>query len=391
MQITKKTPLTNINYPWMVVWVTFLVAVAGSLIANKVSPIMPPLMKGFNIGLSQAGLLTFAVSLTSLVIAIPAGMLVQKVGVRNTGLLGLIALIAGALLGAATDSFWVLFISRILEGFGVALLTIVPPTAIALWFAPEKSGLPMGIWSTATPIGAFLAMAIAPALEIQIGWVGVWLASAGFALASLMVFILLIRPNPKGKSETSEPSFVNYRAIMANKKLWLLGLSMTMYSFSYMPVIIYYPTYLNDVFNMPLIKAGLLVGIISLVAIAGSPFLGWLSDKLNARKWIIVAGYLILIPITALVFWIPEGWMSLAMVCAVPTLIYTAAPETVKDPGSVSLSLGVVTSLMYLGTMVSIPLFGYLVEIFGWFAASTINVAAAVLGLVLVLMNREMK
>ncbi|MBI9045299.1 MAG: MFS transporter [Anaerolineaceae bacterium] len=398
MNTNEKNLSKNTNYPWVVVAVTFLIGVAGSMVSNKVPPITPSLMQAFQIDLSQAGLLTFAVSLTSLLLAFPAGLLVQKTGVRRTGWLGLITLIAGALIGAMTKDFSVLIASRVIEGFGIAVLTIVPPTAIALWFPSEKSGLPMGIWSTATPTGGFLAMTLAPAMEIQVGWTGVWLASAVFSMVCLLIFMIFMHParGSKNKASESQPPF-DFRLLLSNKSLWLLGFSLTLFSFSFMPVIIYYPTFLNEVFEMTLTKAGLMVGIISLVTLPGAPFVGWLSDKLKTRKWIIVAGYLLLIPMTMLVFRLSEGWIIVSMVLlgliasSIPTLIYISAPESVRNAKAVSLSIGLITALMNLGTMISIPLFGQMVESIGWAATATWYMVAAVLGLGLILLDRDLK
>ncbi len=383
-------------YAWVILIVVYLATVSSTIMLNKISPVMPVLMDVFQIDLTRAGLLVAVFGLTSLLLALPAGILVQKLGVKVTGIIALGFIAAGAALGAISTSFGLLILSRVLEGIGAALVTILAPSAIAMWFPPEKSGMPMGIWATSTPVGGLVAVTVAPLLEPNIGWSGVWWASAGYTLVALVVFWLFIRPAPSAK-DTGPPPDIDMKAVFANKHLWLVGLAMFFFVSTFIPLVTYYPTFLNAELGYAMTQAGFTIGIISLTTIPGSPLAGWLSDKFGSRKWIMLLGFVLLIPLMAFVFQLPVGAISLVMILfglaasTTPTAIFAAAPEMMTDPKLAGMGLAVITLGMNLGTVISPPIFGSLVENSSWVTAGYVFVIPPVLGILSVLLNKKLR
>ncbi len=183
-------------YAWVILFVVFLASVAAPLNQNKVPPLMPILMQSFNIGLSQAGLLMSVFSITGFLLALPAGIILQKLGPKASGLIAVGSLVIGASLGALSGSMGLLLTSRVIEGVGMGLIAVVAPAIIALWFPPEKQGTPMGLWATWVPVGSIFMMITAPRLGIAAGWQAVWWVGDGFALVALALYALLMRPAP---------------------------------------------------------------------------------------------------------------------------------------------------------------------------------------------------
>jgi ACS family hexuronate transporter-like MFS transporter len=385
------------RYAWVILAVVYLASVSGTIMMNKVAPMMPALMDAFNADLTQAGLLVSVFGLTALFLALPAGMLVQKLGLKTTGMIALGVVAAGAAFGAISTSFGFLVASRVLEGIGTALIVILAPFAIAMWFPPEKSGMPMGIWSMTAPVGGFIAMTVAPILEPNIGWSGVWWATAGFTLVTLAVFWFFIRPAPSAQDADAPPADTDMKAIFSNKSLWLVGLAMLSFFLASIPLIVYYPTFLNTKVGYAMTRAGLMVSIVSLTTIPGSPLAGWLSDKFGTRRWIMILGFALLVPLTASVFQLSAGMISIAMILfglvssAVPTVIFAAAPEMVADPKMAGMGLAVVMLCLNLGMVIGPPIFGGLVESLGWVTAGYIFAAAPVLGILFTLLNRKLR
>ena len=388
---------TTPRYAWVILVVVYLASVAGSLVLNKVSPVIPALMDAFHVDLGQAGLLIAVMGLTSLLLSLPAGMLTQKLGIKTTGAIGLVILGLGAVLGAVSPSFGALIAGRILEGVGAAILMIVAPTAISMWFPPEKIGISMGIWSTSIPIGGFIAMAVAPAIETSFGWSGVWWATAIAALVALVVFWLSIRPSPFADDAAGSTPDTDRKSILSNRALWVVGLATMCFGFAFLPIIAYYPTFLNAEFELAMPRAGLIAGLIGLATLPGAPLAGWLSDKFKTRKWVLVAGFLLLAPMLALVFQLSQTMIIPAMLLlgliasAIPTMTFAAAPETVEDPQAVAMSLAVVTAGMNLGMMIGPPLFGSLADNLGWAAAGYTFAAVPLLGALVVGLNRKLR
>src|SRR5262245_33977733 len=84
------------RYAWVVLIVVFLASVAAPLNQFKVPPLMPVLMKAFSLNLSQAGWLMSIFALTGLILALPAGLILGRIGAKVTGLIALACVVAGA-------------------------------------------------------------------------------------------------------------------------------------------------------------------------------------------------------------------------------------------------------------------------------------------------------
>ena len=126
---------------------------------------MPLLMAGFHLDLTQAGVLMSIMAAIGLILAIPASIVLQRLGPKTTILVALGFLACGSLFGALAANFAWLFGSRILEGVGSGLMGVAAPATISMWFPPEQRGAPMGIWATWVPIGTVMVYNLAPALS----------------------------------------------------------------------------------------------------------------------------------------------------------------------------------------------------------------------------------
>lgn len=102
--------------------------------------------------------------------------------------------------------------------------------------------------------------------------------TCGLALISLIIFWVFIRPAPilakRRAALTGTPPAAATKRVYANKNLWLLGAAMMCFSFSFISLVNYYPTFLNSEKGMVMTQAGLMVGILSLANIPGGPFAG---------------------------------------------------------------------------------------------------------------------
>ena len=88
------------RYAWIILAVVYLATFAGRLMLNKVSPLVVDLTDDFGVTMGQVGFLMSMLGLTGLILAIPAGVILQRLGLRITGTIALALLTAGAALGA---------------------------------------------------------------------------------------------------------------------------------------------------------------------------------------------------------------------------------------------------------------------------------------------------
>jgi len=179
---------------WFVLFIIFLFSVAAPLAQFKVPPVMPILMETFSLSAGKAGLLMSTLALTGLILALPGGLIFQRLGFQATGLIAILAIIAGAAMGALSSDFGMLLTSRFIEGIGLSLTTIVAPAVIAMRFTPQTRGKAMGIWCGSVPMGWLLAFSIAPLLLGRWSWQGVWWLCAIYSLLAALFYFLFVRP-----------------------------------------------------------------------------------------------------------------------------------------------------------------------------------------------------
>jgi MFS family permease len=159
---------------WLILAVLLLFSIAAPLNQFKVPPIMPILMQALNLSVSGAGMLMSVFAITGLILALPSGFILQRTGFRTTGIIAGGSMVLGAALGALSQSNSMLLLSRVIEGVGTGFMAVLAPALIAQWFAAEKRGTAMGIWSAWVPMGTGVMLIIAPRLAQSAGWPAVW-------------------------------------------------------------------------------------------------------------------------------------------------------------------------------------------------------------------------
>ena len=74
-------------YAWVILAVLYITSVASALNQFKVPPVLPVLIREFNLSLSNAGMLMSIFSFTGILLALPAGFIMQRLGLKTTGLI----------------------------------------------------------------------------------------------------------------------------------------------------------------------------------------------------------------------------------------------------------------------------------------------------------------
>ena len=238
------------GYAWVILLVVFLASVAAPLNQFKVPPVMPVLIQTFNLDLASAGMMMSIFSITGLLLALPAGFILQRFGPKAAGLVAVGFLVVGAAMGALSGSAGLLLASRLVEGGGMGLIAVVGPAAIAMWFPAERRGMPMGLWATWVPLGSVIMYVVAPALTTAYSWQSVWWLGAAFALLAFVLYGVFYRqPGVQGTGTAADQAEKppDLRKAMANRSIWLLSLEFMCFNAASLAIGTFYPTYLNTV------------------------------------------------------------------------------------------------------------------------------------------------
>jgi MFS family permease len=397
-----KTP----SYAWVVLLVVYLASLAAPLNLFKVPPMLTTLQPIFNLSQTSQGYLMSVFSIMGFVLAIPAGFILKRFGIKTTILCAVAALAVGAGVGALSQTLGMLFFGRFIEGAGMGLIMVSAPLAISLWFPADKRGLPMGLWASCIGVGNtimfFLAARIAApsaADPMQIyHWENVWWMAALFAAFSFVVFAIFFRlpkkdevpgtQAPAGTADAPDAQPSLFKA-MANRNLWLLSIAFLTFNLVIMALNTFYPVFLEVVRGYTKEGASSTASLLMLIAIFSAPLGSLVSDKLKSRKLVIVIPFVIIAGMFFCPFVIEGAGMIQfylvvmgIMMGPVAPIILAAVPETMPSPQTIGIGMGVAALGQNLGMFIGPVLFGYLLESQTWQMTGYVMIPICLIGII---------
>ena len=241
-------------YAWVILAVLYIASVASAVNQFKVPPVLPVLIRAFHLSLSNAGMLMSIFSFTGILLALPAGFIMQRLGLKTTGLIAVGAVCVGSGLGMFCSTATAMLVTRFIEGAGIGLITIVAPAAISIWFPAEMRGTPLGLWTTCMPVGNIIMFNLAPWLAELGGWQFAWRAGAASSLAAFVIFggfFRMPKPEEIGRNplssevKTGQEESPGFGKALANAGLWLITVQFLCFNLICLALGTYYPTFLN--------------------------------------------------------------------------------------------------------------------------------------------------
>jgi MFS family permease len=272
------------KYRWKIIAAAAFCFLIYAIVLQSIPPILGILIDMLHISYAEAGMLMSLALLPAIVLSFPGGLLVDRFGVRITGIVSLVIVMLGTVIVAMGNSYWVLGLGRLIMGLGATILVVALPKIITTWFAGHEIGLAMGVYHTAFPLGTILALNFAGILAYGLGWrVPIW-GSVVLCAVTLLLFIIFIREKRGEQSETLEP--VNLLGTMkeAGWKIWCVGIAWAFFAGCTISYFTYAPDYFissgKDVTQAGIIASAPMFGSIVLAALVGM-----LVDRLG-KKWL---------------------------------------------------------------------------------------------------------
>jgi len=368
---------TPYRSPWFALFVLLTASVAAPLNQFKVPPVLPLLMDAFSLSVGRAGLLMSVFALTGLTLAIPVGFIFQKLGYRISGLLAVGSVIVGASMGAVSTGTGMMLISRLIEGLGMSFMTVVAPAVIAIWFAADERGMPMGIWATWVPLGSTVTFVVAPLLVVRWNWQAVWWFGCLFAVVGWLLYYFFIKTAPVqfvGTGSLARPERVMGRdllPVLRNRDLWLISFLFCCFNLAFIAFVTWTPTFLNAIRGVSLARASLLMSFLTMFTLVSLPISGWVSDRAGSRKLVCVTPMILLMILWPVTFFVGEGGF-LPLVIAmglvggfVPTGVFSAGVEAVGDERLAGMAMAVIQVGQNAGMLMGPLAFGWIVEAAG--------------------------
>ena len=268
------------------------IAIAAFLIAfyllygvnfTAVNPLMPLIMDHYDISRRTASLLVSLVFLVQSVAMIPGGMVVARAPVKWTFALGWLT--AGAMvLTPVAHTFWILVVLRIIYGIAIAMAMPAASLIVVRVFSrkelPLVNGLNTGFLSVGFSVGSFMTVPLSSIM----GWQNS-LAVIGATLIVGLGVLLFFRGIPGSIGHNVDRMTIrDMWWAMRSKITFLLGIGDGAALALYVALCTWLPTYYNEIFGMSLMKAGLMVGLISMAGVVGTAAGSAISSLTGVRR-----------------------------------------------------------------------------------------------------------
>jgi sugar phosphate permease len=337
---------------------------------NSTAVLSGELMRVFETTGAELGLLHAAFFYVYAFGQLPAGVLSDQLGARKTTAIGTSVMALGGIAFVLSQSYILAFVSRVLIGLGGSVLYVSVLRFCANWYRPTEFATMSGLTLSASAVGGILATTPLAVAITAVGWRPTIFAVSACCLI-LVVGVLLVAHNtpreagltpidgvPDGKDAMTLTDVIrNTRTVLKDRETWIVGLMMFFITGTGTTVLgLWGIPYIVQVYDVSVTFASVFLLGSSIGMLLGSTMVGWISDHLERRVELIIAGGFVYtvaygtiavmvrppLPILALAFFLPGfsfGGFGLA---------YTVVKE--RHPVSASgVATGTVNGMGFLG------------------------------------------
>lgn len=391
---------------WQMATVSILTGIVFAIGLFKVPPTMMVLMDVFHVDMTVVGLTMSVGAIASAISALPGGVIMQKLGPKKLGLIAITEGAVGCLIGLFTTNYTLFLVGRALEGAAFGIIAIVVSGIIAIWFPPEKRGLPMSIFTLWVSLGMLTILNVTNLLVPRFGWKGVWWFHLILLGICFVLFAVVIgypkKTEAEEKAEMAQPT-VSILEGFRSKGAWLLGMVFFTYSITNAAFTTFYPTYLQQNLGMDMAASNLYTSISTLGMLACGIFIGFLLNRMKNRNH---PNLLIIAAALTSIFTYVQFQIEAVSILPVflfligviyqssPPIIFTIAPDVATSPRTIGATLSVVTLCSAMGGIVGPSILGPIVAASSgnWSAVSIPLLVITLIGLVAsILLNGYVK
>ena len=362
---------------WTILAVLFVARAAMAFQFQSVGAVAPLISDSVGASLADIGILIGLYLAPGVALGLPGATIGQRYGDKATVLAGLLMMLAGEMLMAASP-FWNLQIGgRLISGTGGVLLNVLMTKMVADWFAGGEIATAMAIYINSWPAGIAIALMLLPAIGTTFGVTAVGIAVSVLVIVGIGLMIFIYRApevSPAGGVERSGISAGTTYALIAAGLIWCLynvGFAMV---FSFGPSMLVERGWSNS-------AAGSTISVVLWLATLSVPLGGFLTDRTKRGGAVLATGcvgfaFLMLLlsrsgPVLALI-------IAMGIAGGLPAGAIMSLPTRVLNQKTRSIGMGVFYTVYYAG-MLAGPAIGGKLATWAGTAAAALDFGAAAL------------
>ncbi|WP_246655320.1 MFS transporter [Streptomyces decoyicus] len=376
---------------------------AGGILVNfldrtAISVASSSIAADFGLDLQQLGVVLSAFTWSYCLVQLPAGLLVDLLGVsRLTRIASALWAVAG-LLTAVAGGVGPIIAARLLLGVAEGPSMVGASKATAAWFPLSERGMATAMFDGATKLANMVAFPVLAFVMSEWGW------RAGFLFTSVISVLFTAvwwwgyrDPSAARSLRPAEREFIleggardldrggarQFRSALRSGRIWLLSCGFACYGYTINIVLTWMPEFLQREFGVRLLQSGIYSMIPWAVATVAELIVGgWLVDRLvrrgrnpwTVRKTVLTCGLALGATIGAAGSAgspaVAVVWMSLSLAgLAIAAPVAWGLPGLLAPPGTVGAVSGLMNFLNTAATAGGVLLTGRLAQATGSFHA----------------------
>ena len=401
----RETIATRAWARWTVLAIVSFTMMAGYVVAKEMSPLQFMLEKAAQdggMGWTSGEFGIFAGSRgffnVFLLMLFVGGIILDKMGVRFTGILSCVLMLTGAaaVYGVITytspDPLWSVPLLGTIKrqvalaalgfaffGIGYEMCGITVSKVVVRWFSGKEMALAMGLQVAMARLGTALALNFS--LPIALNWglprpLLIGLFCVGVGLIAYLYYCTMDRrlDKERGKQDTSQGDdekfhFADMKLTVKNPGFWLITLLCLFYYSALYPFLDFATKLMISKYGVEAELAGAIPSILPYTSIVLTPLFGaWFDNKGRGATMMVIGS--VLLTITLFVFAMPlnSSWLAVTLMCVLgiafsllPAALWPAVPKIVpmKQLGT---SYSIIYYIQNIGLMLIPVLIGMVLE-----------------------------
>ena len=341
------------KYRFLIAAAFLFIAFSVGLSMFAVGPVTPLIIAEYSINRSTASLLVSLIPFTHMLLGLPSGVLVSKMGPSN-GLLLAAVLASAPVFSFLSLDYSILIFLRVVYAIGICLMFPAVISLVNQWFPanelPTFNGLFVISFSLATAVSTFTVVPIAD----MFGWSKA-LSMMGIMplLGAALWLVVGYRKADNAQGESSSRNGIDIMGVVRDRNTMLIALADAGPYALMTATVAWLPAFYNEVRGMTLIEAGSMVGVMSVAGTLSLIASSILVLKVHKRRPFliipgIVAGFagigsIVLYDNLMIVSLIAMGfacWFYVPVLITIPMELHASNPERVPIIMGAMMSVG---------------------------------------------------
>ena len=280
---------------------SFLMATGRGLLI----PVFPLYLLTFEISFGIIGIILAAQSIGLLIADIPTGKLLRSLGEKTCMLVGILLFTISTAILYWIDQLILIFIFRLVSGFGMALWGTARHTYMATSIRNDRRGRSIAILGGLGRAGTFLGPVIGGILGSEYGLGTTFLVCSFFSLVSLVFVFYFVNTICDQESDSSSWNKSLFDVFSSNQRLLIIAgsgqLFVQMVRSARSTIV---PLYAGSILGLDVQSIGFLIGLSSAIDVFMSYPAGLIMDRYGRKfayvpSFILLASGMLLIPMTS--------------------------------------------------------------------------------------------